>query len=322
MPDIPTSYSSHPYREIAVSHHPSTSPTATPVIVVTLNRPTQHNAFTATMRDELCSVFPLLSVDDRVKCVVLTGAGRMFCAGADLQRGFQRRDTEAGEIPLMLTLRQTHKGGQVALAIHNCRKPTIAAINGSAVGVGITMTLPCCIRIALSTAKIGFVFARRGLVMEACSSFFLPRLIGYSKAVAAVTTGRTYRADDEKALGGLFAETVGMPEEVLRRALETAEEVAGNVSAMCGVLMRDMMWRGPGSAEETHLLESRVLHGLWGTQDNAEGVKAFMEKRPVRFTSTLENDAPRAYPWWSPVDTSVQTQEPPNTETDLAKAKL
>lgn len=168
--DLPSSYTSLPFKEIRVTHVPDSSPEPTPVLVVTLYRPKNHNAFTGTMMAELEHVFTLIDVDDRIKCAIVTGQGRMFCAGADLSVGF----VGGQEDP------RVHRdgGGRVALAIHRCRKPIIGALNGSAVGIGITMTLPMSIRIAYEGAKIGFVFARRGIVMEACSSFFLPRLIG------------------------------------------------------------------------------------------------------------------------------------------------
>ena len=152
----------------------------------------------------------------------------------------------------------------MALSIYNCRKPVIGAIQGSAVGIGITMTLPMTIRIASKTAKIGFVFARRGLVMEACSSFFLPRLIGMSRALHIVSTGATYQAD-HKLLDGLFSEVLDTPEQVLPRALEIAEDISSNCSNVSLALMKDMMYRNPGTAEGTHLLDSKIMWELFGS---------------------------------------------------------
>ena len=157
-----------------------------------------------------------------------------------------------------------HRGGRVTLAIHHCRKPSIAAIQGPAVGVGITMTLSMNLRIAHASAKIGFVFARRGLVMEACSSFFLPRLIGYSRAMQVVTTGSTYVASD-RVLDGLFAETCEKKEDVLPKALRVAEDVVRNTSSVSTYLMKEMMFRGKESAEGQHLLDSRVIYELFGS---------------------------------------------------------
>lgn len=168
---LPSSYADLPYEQIRLSHVPASSKEVTPVVLLTLYRPNDYNAFTPTLMKEMEEAFTLFDIDDRVKCVVVTGHGRMFCAGADLKVGFiggkeANRDHRDG-------------GGRVVLAIHRCRKPVIGAIQGSAVGVGVTMTLPMSIRIAYEGAKVGFVFARRGLIMEACSSYFLPKLIGY-----------------------------------------------------------------------------------------------------------------------------------------------
>jgi hypothetical protein len=168
---LPNSYKDLPFKEILLTHIPADSPTPTPTILITLHRPGRHNAFTDTMMNELVHAFALIDVDPRVKCAIVTGHGKIFCAGADLASSFK-----GGEEPV-----REHRdgGGRVALAIHRCRKPVIGALQGSAVGIGITMTLPMSIRIAYEGAKIGFVFARRGIIMEACSSFYLPRLIGY-----------------------------------------------------------------------------------------------------------------------------------------------
>lgn len=195
----------------------------------------------------------------------------------------------------------------MTLAIHQCRKPVIAALNGSAVGVGITMTLPMTIRLAPKAAKIGFVFARRGLVMEAASSYFLPHLIGLSRAMHLVTTGATYTAD-HKLLDGLFSEVLNTPEQVMQRAVQIAEEIASQCSSVSWALMRDMMYRGADSAEGAHLLDSRIIHDLFDSKDNEEGVAAFLAKRPVKFTGSMSKDAPAAYPWWTTVDTKPRTK--------------
>lgn len=185
---------------------------------------------------------------DRIKCFPRTG----YKPGRGKQREKERD---------RLTC---NRGGRVALAIHHCRKPSIAAIQGSAVGIGITMTLPMNIRLCYRDAKIGFVFARRGLVMEACSSYFLPRLIGHSRAMQAVTTGSVYRAAD-KVFDGLFAELLERPEDVLPRALDMAVDVVSNTSAVSTYLMKEMMYRDKGSAEGQHLLDSRVIYELFGS---------------------------------------------------------
>ena len=174
-------------------------------------------------------------------------------------------------------------------------------MNGSAVGVGITMTLPMTIRVIKKDAKVGFVFGRRGIVMEAASSYFLPRLIGFARAMHLVSTGATYPAS-HKLFDGLFSEVLEKGEDVLPRALEIATDITANCSGVSWALMRDMMWRNPGTAEETHVLDSRIIYSMYGSKDVKEGVKAFLEKRPVKFTGTIEDDAPSVYPWWTPID--------------------
>ncbi|KAH1417462.1 hypothetical protein KXW29_005348 [Aspergillus fumigatus] len=289
---IPTSYESLQTTHIKVSHHPAGSPTVTPVVIVTLNRPDKHNAFTLAMAEDLERVFGMFDLDERVKVVVLTGAGKTFCAGADLEIGF------GGGRERERTADHRDSGGRVALAIHRCRKPTIAAVQGSAVGVGMTMILPAAIRIAHESSKYGFVFARRGITMESCSSYFLPRLIGYSRAMFLVSTGSVY-PPNSKHFDGLFAETLPEGTQVLPRALELAAEIAENVSPMASALNRALMWRGPESPEEAHLLESGILYHMFGARDQREGVSAFFEKRKPNFKATLEHDGPANYPWWS-----------------------
>ncbi|KAJ0143092.1 3-hydroxypropionyl-coenzyme A dehydratase [Colletotrichum tanaceti] len=242
------------------------------------------------MASSLVRAYALVSSDPRVKCVVLTGsdpANRTFCPGMDLHQ------------PIRLpSARDDHRdpGGLVALATHNCAKPVVAAINGSAVGVGITMTLPASIRVVSKDAKVGFVFGRRGFNMEACSSFYLPRLIGAGPALHLVTTGAVYPADSP-LLRNLFSEVVE-PEQVLPRALAIAEDIAANVSTVAVRVMRDMIMRSPQSPEEAHLVESKIFFDLYSGKDSREGMESFMQKRAPHFTGTMEKDAPSAYPWW------------------------
>ncbi|KAL2821784.1 ClpP/crotonase-like domain-containing protein [Aspergillus cavernicola] len=292
--EIPSSYESLPTKHIKVSHYPVASETATPVVIVTLNRPEKRNAFTAPMSEDLEKVFAMFDRDERVRVVILTGAGNTFCAGADLEIGFHAPLEERAKD-------HRDSGGRVALAIHRCRKPTIAAMQGSAVGVGMTMTLPAAIRIAHETSKYGFVFARRGITMESCSSYFLPRLIGHSRANYLVATGAVYPATSPH-FGSLFAETMPEQTQVLPRALAIASDIAENVSPQAAALNRELMWRGPaGSAEEAHLLESDVIYHRFISPDQKEGVTAFFEKRKPRFTGDVDRDQSGSYPWWADV---------------------
>ncbi|KAM3425432.1 3-hydroxypropionyl-coenzyme A dehydratase [Cercospora zeina] len=291
---IPQNYADIGFTEIRVTNVPESSTEVTPVQLVTLYRPKKYNAFTPTMMRELEHAYTLFDIDDRVKCIVQTGHGKMFCAGADLDTGFV-----GGEEAV-----RDHRdgGGRVTMAINRCRKPTIAAVQGAAVGVGITMTLPMNIRIAYKDAKIGFVFARRGLVMEAASSFWLPKLIGTSKALHLCTTGSVYPAS-HPLLNSLFTETLPTPDAVLPRALELASEIVANCSGVSLHLIKELMYRGPSTPEATHLLDSRIVYELFTSKDNKEGVRAFLEKRATNFTGTMQNDAPAAWPWWDPVAT-------------------
>lgn len=213
---IPRSYKDLDVKDIKLSHYPETSPEATPVIIVTLNRPTKRNAFTIQMMHDFELCYPIFDLDERVKVVVLTGAGSHFCAGADLEIGFGGTNTNR-ERPLD----HRDSGGRVNLAIFRCRKPTIVAFNGSAVGMGMTIPLSAAIRVAHAGSKYGFVFARRGITMESNSSYFLPKLIGYSNAMYLLTTGDVFRGDS-KCFEQLFQEVLGRREDVLPRALELA----------------------------------------------------------------------------------------------------
>jgi enoyl-CoA hydratase/carnithine racemase len=267
------------------------------IATITLNRPERLNAFTATMCLELVEALGRADADDEVRVVVVTGAGRAFCAGADLGSGGDTFDANAQGHPDTV---DTHRdgGGLVSLKVFESKKPVIAAINGSAVGVGITMTLPMDIRICASNAKIGFVFARRGIVPEAASSYFLPRLVGMERATEWVFTGRVFGA--EEALAARLVSRVVEAELVLPTALAIAREIADNTSAVSVALARQLLWRmlGASSPYEAHRIDSKCIFTMGRSQDAYEGVSAFLEKRPPRFSMKPSSDMPAFYPWW------------------------
>ncbi|KAK7402622.1 hypothetical protein QQX98_011634 [Neonectria punicea] len=292
----PASYSSLPLREISVSHVPENPPTATKVLVVALNRPKKYNAVTENLLTELERVYDLVNIDDRVRAIVLTGAGKAFCAGADLEVGFSgllaQKKTE------QLAKKYRDQGGRVALVISRCTKPTIVAINGPAVGVGLTLTLPATIRVAWSDAKVGVPFSRRGLTLESCSAFFLPRLVGLSNAMHLATTGDTYVASDP-LVSGLFSKLLPSPQEMIAYAINLAIDIAEKTSIVSTKLMRDMLLYCPSTPEETHILDSRIFLSTIGTKDNVEGIESFMQKRKPEFSGTVDAREFPFWPWWS-----------------------
>jgi enoyl-CoA hydratase/carnithine racemase len=266
------------------------------ICTITLDRPEKLNAFTATMMREMIEAFDRTDADDAVHVVIVTGAGRGFCAGADLSGGggtFDYRETG--------TLAEHRDGGGlVALRVFESRKPVIAAVNGPAVGVGVTMTLPMDIRIASSAARFGFVFARRGIVPEAASSWFLPRLVGISQAAEWCYTGRVFSADE--ALAGRLVSRVVAPEALLDTARGLAREIADNTSGVSVALTRALLWRmlGTDHPMEAHKVDSKLIYEMGRSADAAEGVSAFLEKRPARFPMRPSADLPATWPWWTP----------------------
>ena len=259
------------------------------VLTITLNRPDRLNAFTPTMGHELIEAFDQADADDDVRAIVVTGEGRGFCAGADLEGGgatFDWRERQSGdEVP-------RDNGGQVALRIHASTKPVIAAINGPAVGVGITMTLPMDIRLAAEDARMGFVFARRGIVPEACSSWFLPRIVGIAQAMEWAASGRVFDADE--ALRGGLVRSVHPAAELLDAARSLAREIADNTAPVSVALARRLMWEmlGAGHPMDAHRADSRAMFARGQSADAREGVTSFLEKRPARFTDRVSDGLP------------------------------
>ena len=267
------------------------------VATITLNRPDRLNAFTTTMCREIVAAFDAADADDQVRVILLTGAGRGFCAGADLERGastFNAKDAgraaERADFDRIGGLPRD-AGGVVSLRIAAARKPVIVAVNGPAIGVGATMTLPADVRIAAESARFGFVFARRGIVPEAASSWFLPRVVGISQAMEWVATGRVFGAQEARD-GGLVSRLV--PDaELLPAAYALAKEIVENTSAVSVAVSRKLLWSmlGASSPWEAHRLDTRAIYELGQSPDTAEGVRSFLEKRPPRFTGRIDDFA-------------------------------
>jgi enoyl-CoA hydratase/carnithine racemase len=274
------------------------------IMQITLNRPEKLNAYTAIMGAELARAFDAADADDAVRVVLVTGAGRGFCAGADISAGAGAFDTTSaegsasfGDVSKGRAEGRAGGSGMVG-AVFECRKPSIAAFNGAAVGVGLTLTLPMDIRIAADTAKFGFVFARRGLVPEAGSAWFLPRLVGMSQALRWCLDGALFGAE-EALKGGLVSEVVA-PEDLLPRARAIARSIADNTAPISVALTRQMLWRlsPEASPYPTLKVDGALAMALGATGDVREGVSAFLEKRPPAFPGKVSTDMPAGYPWW------------------------
>ena len=279
------------------------------VLTVTLNRPDKLNAFDRAMMEGLIGAFDRADADDEVRAVIVTGAGRAFCAGADLSQGGKTFDyaarSDRPEVAPGTDLGNEGTrdgGGRVTLRIFNCLKPVIGAINGAAVGIGATMLLPMDVRLASSSARFGFVFGRRGIVPEACSSWFLPRAVGIAQALEWTLTGRLFDATEARD-GGLVSRVLA-PEDLLTAASTLAHEIADHAAPVSVALTRQMMWRMLGAAHpmEAHRVDSRAMFSRGASADAKEGVTAFLEKRPADFPDRVSRDLPPFFPWW---------QEPP-----------
>lgn len=281
------------------------------IATLTLNRPEKMNAFTGTMMNEIIAAFDAVNKDDAVRAVVVTGAGKAFCAGADLSEGAKTFDYDArtdrpdrqGAVAADGSIDWSNPairdgGGLVTLKIFESLKPVIAAVNGAAVGVGVTMQLPMDIRIASENARFGFVFARRGIVPEACSSWFLPRLVGISTATEWCYTGRVFGAQEAKDRG-LVTHLV-KPEELLPAARALAKEIADNTAPVSVALTRQMLWRmlGADHPMEAHKLDSRGVFARGRQADAKEGVMSFLEKRNPVYPNKVSTDMPGYFPWW------------------------
>ena len=281
------------------------------IATLTLHRPDRMNAFTQAMMREMIAAFDLVDADDAVRAVIVTGEGRAFCAGADLGAGGatfdyakrdERWDAAASPVRADGSVDFDHPGvrdggGKLTLRIFACKKPVICAINGAAVGIGATMTLPMDFRMASESARYGFVFARRGIVPEAASSWFLPRLVGISQALEWCYSGRVFGADE--ALQGRLVRSVHAPDDLLPAARAFAKDLTAESAPVSIALTRQAMWRMLGAAHpmDAHRLDSRMIWSRGASGDAKEGVASFLEKRSAEFPDRVSNDLPEFSPW-------------------------
>ena len=270
------------------------------IATITLNRPDKMNAYTRTMGEEIMAAMDDIDTDDAVRAVIFTGSGeRAFCAGADLTpEGGGQIFSSGDEVASLSDSRVRDGGGLLTLRLFESKKPLISACNGVAVGVGATMQLAMDMRLASTTARYGFVFARRGIVPEAASSWFLPRIVGIPQALEWCYTGRIFDADEAKA-GGLVR-SVHAPQDLLHAARSLAKEIAENTSAISVAMTRAMMWRLSGTDHpmEAHKIDSRAIYRLSRGADAKEGIASFLEKRKPMYPGKVSADMPDFYPWW------------------------
>lgn len=274
------------------------------IATLTLHRPEKMNAFTGKMMHEIIAAFDVTDANDSVRAVIVTGSGeRAFCAGADLSEGAKTFDYEAragsGEAGRTQGEDiQRDGGGRVTLRIYESLKPVIGAINGAAVGIGVTMQLPMDIRIASDNARFGFVFARRGIVPEACSSWFLPRIVGISQALEWCYSGSVFSA--EEALRGGLIRAIYPQAELMNQARKIAREIADNTAPVSVTLTRQMMWRmlGADHPMDAHIVDSAAIYDRGQTADAKEGVMSFLEKREPAYPVKVSDGLPNFWPWW------------------------
>ncbi len=282
------------------------------ILTITLNRPDILNAFNIEMQNELIDSFNKADKDDEVKAIIITGAGRAFCAGADLSsreetfnyENRKDRPDRTGAVSENGKIDWSHPsvrdgGGKLTLQIFNCLKPVISACNGPAVGVGVTMQLAMDIRLASSKAKYGFVFARRGLVPEACSSWFLPRIVGVSKALEWIYSGKVFEA--EEALQGGLIRSIHEPADLIDSAKKIAKEIIDNCAPVSIALSRQMIWRMAGASHpmDAHKIDSRGIFSRGRMTDVKEGIASFLDKRSPIFSDKVNSDMPEYFPWWN-----------------------
>lgn len=270
------------------------------IATITLNRPEKLNAYTRVMQGEICAAMDDIDGDDAVRAVIFTGAGeRAFCAGADLTpEGGGHVFSDPNEVADLSDERVRDGGGKLTLRLFRSKKPLISACNGVAVGIGATMQLAMDMRLASDTARFGFVFARRGITPEACSSWFLPRIVGISQALEWCMTGRIF--DAHEALGAGLVRSVHTPGDLMGAARDLAGEIAQNTSAISVAMTRAMMWRLSATEHPmmAHRIDSRAIYRLSRSADAREGIASFLEKRAPEYPGRVSQDMPDFYPWW------------------------
>jgi enoyl-CoA hydratase/carnithine racemase len=271
------------------------------ILTITLNRPDRMNAFTGRMCDELIAAFDRADADDDVKVVIVTGAGRAFCAGADLERGgatWGKHSEYLSKQDAAVERYVGDGGGRLTRRIYDFNKPVIAAINGPAVGVGLTMTLAMDIRLSVPNTKMGFVFAGRGILPEACSAWFLPRLVGVSQALEWCYSARVFKSEEALAAGLL--RSLHEPDQLVPAARALSQEFIDNASAVSIAMVRHMMWRMLGASHpiDAHEVDTAGIAALGKSNDAREGISAFLEKRKPSFTDRVSQHMPSFFPWW------------------------
>jgi|TARA_B100001564_G_scaffold128530_1_gene107374 enoyl-CoA hydratase/carnithine racemase len=267
-----------------------------------LNRPEKLNAFTFLMMEELICAFDLIEEDDTFNAVIISGIGRGFCAGADLSSGKNTFNPSFDNFAVQEDDFRRDSGGILTLRMYKFLKPIIFACNGPAVGIGASMQLPGDIRIASEDARFGFVFNNRGIVPDACSSWFLPKIVGISKALDLTFSGRII--DSKEALDIALISSIHKPENLINDAKKIAQELVEKSAPVSIAITRQMLWRSFGQAApfEAHVIESKAIDSRGASDDAKEGVNSFLEKRPARFKNLISSDMPDFFPWWEDID--------------------
>ena len=283
------------FKTITIAQHDN-------VAVLLLNRPEKLNAFTMLMLEELLSAFDTIEADDNLKAVIISGAGRAFCAGADLSSGKNTFNPSFDNFAVQEDDFRRDSGGILTLRMYKFLKPIIFACNGPAVGIGASMQLPGDIRIASEDAKFGFVFNNRGIVPDACSSWFLPKIVGISNALDLTFSGRII--DSKEALDIALISSIHKPENLINDAKKIAQELVEKSAPVSIAITRQMLWRSFGQAApyEAHVIESKAIDSRGASDDAKEGVNSFLEKRPARFKNLISSDMPDFFPWWEDID--------------------